>query len=411
MKKFENILLSASVLLAGCSWEPLPPPAPVPADKVFLMYDNIGEWFDNDVAEAGRAVAAGMLRPDERVVVYERVETGNVIYELVKDSSQRSGFAKKTWMQFNPGQYDMLNRETLAAVVSRIRDEIYPEAPHWGFAFGSHGSGWLPKEASMQVRRALGPDDPFAPLWTLPENPLTRYFMSDTRMKLDVVDFADALDRWDWNFMILDDCFMTSIEALYDMRRLAEYIIASPTEIMDAGFPYDKVVESVFANWTRAGFEEVGRQYVQFYRGYGEYPYGTVAVIETAGLDALAAATRDVVRAENVVRPDAAEANAMQTYEGLTAHVFYDFDQYIALMSQNNPDLYERFAEQLARVVVYKGHTEHFPTIFPSGRYITPMPVDPDHYSGVSAFIPTEATVSLTGFWEQTPWYKAVYGE
>lgn len=416
--KLRSIYIVLAATLAGCNKEPIPPPCPVPAERVFLMYDNINNDgssrpFTANVNAAGMAVAAGALDPDERVVVYERMSSGNVVYELVRDSSAKNGYSKKDRIKYAAGEFSSLDvAETIAVVVGDIR-ALFPENPAWGLTFGSHGTGWLPEDASLKVRSSVASDDPFAPLWRVRENSLTRYFCGYGQ-NLDVSEFIDALDgnetdKWEWDFIILDDCFMAGIEVFYQMRTLADYIIASPTEIMIDGFPYDRVVESVFSDWTEAGFVQVGAEYVDYYSGLSSYPYGTVAVIRTDQLGALAASVR-AIRLDGYRNPDASAAAAMQTYEGLTTHVFYDFDQYIDYWAQNR-SLYEQFAVQLDRTVLYKGHTDCFPTMYPSGYYLTPLPITTSHYSGVNAFIPTTATDKLTPFWERTEWYKAVYAE
>lgn len=409
MIKGRYLCVSAAIvlLLAGCQWEPLEPPPPAPVERVFFMYDNIDPVnFDADMVEAGKAVAGGALDPAERVVVYARMGSGNVIYELVKDSSVARGYSMRILKKYAAGENSSLDTETIARIVGDVR-AFFPDATQWGFAFGSHGKGWIPKVNPVGLR-SVSAHDSMAELWIEPENDRTRY-LSGYNQKIDISEFVDALDEWSWDFIILDDCFMASVEALYDMRTLTDYIIASPTEIVIYGFPYDRVVTTVFSDWTEEGFKQVGAEFVDYYRNHREEPYGTIAVVKMSGLDALAASVR-AIRLDGYNEPDAETAGNMQTYEGMTTHYYYDFNQYVEYWAQNT-SLYEQFAAQLERTVVYKGHTRMFPTMFPSGRGITPMPIAPEHYSGINAFIPTSATAGLTRDWQQTNWYKAVYGE
>ena len=57
---------------------------------------------------------------------------------------------------------------------------------------------------------------------------------------MDISELAAAIDgsgvRFD--YLLFDACFMSSVEALYDLRRAADYIVASPCEVMAHGFPY-----------------------------------------------------------------------------------------------------------------------------------------------------------------------------
>ncbi len=146
MKTERIVILAALAALAGCSWDhPVTPEVREPAKKVFLMYDNIGDWFEYDVREAGKAVAAGALAPDERVVVSHRNyasssggKSTSTIYELVKDSKASEGYTRNDLKKYADGENESLSKETIAGVVGDVRD-LFPEAEGWGLAFGSHG--------------------------------------------------------------------------------------------------------------------------------------------------------------------------------------------------------------------------------------------------------------------------------
>jgi hypothetical protein len=414
--------LAAAVLplFVGCEqWEPIPPPEPVPAERVFLMYDNINDDnhrpFTLNVNAAGRAVGEGALDADERVVVYERMSSGNVVYELVRDSSNPGGFDKKERKKYVPGVHSSLDTETIAAVVGDVR-ALFPENPDWGFSFGSHGMGWIPKSNSVTISRREGvhfgaTEHPFAELWAERINSPTRFFRGYGQ-NLDISEFVDALGRWHWDFMILDDCFMASVETLYDMRTLADYIIASPTEIMIEGFPYDRVVRTVFAEWSEAGFAGIGKEFVDYYAGRsGDVPCGTVAVVKASEMDALAETVRKLnLRTGELV--SAKDVEGIQFYEGFStpAHVFYDLDDYLSrLRGTTTPADYNAFKAQLGRTVIYAGHTPEFYSAFPKGSHGSYIPVE--HYSGLAVFIPWSGTIPLIDMYWQTDWYKYVYAD
>ncbi len=284
MREFSRYILAVLVsvlLLAGCSSEPLPPPVPPSAKRVLLMYDNIdnpGGYFTRNVRDAGKAVAAGALDPGERVVVFHRgynaegyTGARSVVYELVKDASQPEGFRREMLKVYDSGVNDDLSTEVIAAVVDDIRTAV--PAPHYGFAFGSHGMGWIPKtDVPIPSRAGKAPvaatEYPLAELMAESESPLTRFFRGYGE-NLDISEFIDGLDEWPWDFMLLDDCFMASAETLYEMRMLADYFIASPTEIMIYGFPYEKVVSILFSDWERdleSSLADVAEAFVEAYR-------------------------------------------------------------------------------------------------------------------------------------------------
>jgi hypothetical protein len=411
-------VMLSSVLLVGCPKPTPPPPPPVPAERVLLMYDNIGSDFADDVKEAGAAVADGALGKEERVVVFhrkysipERAETASVVYELVADKTAEEGFSRKMLKQYGPNENDDLSPEVIASVVGDAR-RLVP-ADHYGLAFGSHGKGWMPSIYGNQVMRyGIGDklqEHSYPELWGERENPLTRYLESERGEKIDNSEFVNALDEWSWDFILLDDCFMASVESLYDMRTLADYIIASPAEIYIDGFPYDRVVGSVFSDWSESGFMRTGFEYVDHYRhSVPDFPYGTVAVVKTAELDALALAVKNLRMSgfRDDLNPD---TDNIQSYEGFrNGHVFYDLDHYLECGTLN-PGLLSVFRSQLEKTVVFADHTDRFYSNF--GYRIQH---DITHYSGLSVFVPWSGngnTAILDSPYRQTEWYKFVYGE
>ncbi len=415
------------LILAGCGWEPVPPPEAPPAERVLLMYDNIdnsnGLYFDQNVTAAGKAVANSALDPGERVVVFDRNfrmdsygGARSVIYELVKDASQREGFRREVLKVYNQNENADLSTGVIAAVVGDIRRAV--PAPRYGFAFGSHGMGWIPRSSSATVSRAgkapvAVSQRPFAELWEERESPLTRYFRGYGK-SLDVSEFIDGLDEWPWDFILLDDCFMASAETLYEMRTLADYFIASPTEIIIQGFPYDDVVSILFAGWERnleSSLTDVADAFVEAYRAgtmNPELPYATIAVVKASEMDALA----ESVGRLNLRVDEVTSTTGIQYYEGFSrpGHVFYDFDDYLSrVRGDAMPAEYQTFKAQLERTVIFKDHTGSFYSDFPQGFGGSVVPIT--HFSGLAIFIPWSQTAAWVSDYRQTEWYKAVYAQ
>jgi hypothetical protein len=153
-----------ALALTGCSWEPQEPPVAPPAERVFLMYDNITDpYFNDDVREAGKAVGEGALSSGDRVVVFHRnyhvtdVGSRSVVYELVADSSQPERFRREMLKVYDQGVNAELSTGVIAGVVGDIRRAL--PAPHYALAFGSHGKGWIPKSNTTPISRRGGVPD------------------------------------------------------------------------------------------------------------------------------------------------------------------------------------------------------------------------------------------------------------
>lgn len=414
MKNTYLLLLGAAVLFAGCEKKTMPQPNPPITDsvaRVFIMYDNIGApYFGNDAREAATAVAGGALAQGHHVVVFHKNYTDddpatddserNVIYEIVRDTTVEAGYRIKILKDYDRlmSRFDF---ETVSTVIGDMRGLV--SAEHYGLAFGSHGRGWIPKENNTGLGRRSAPvENPFAALWQIPENPETRY-LAGYGGEMNVSEFADAIDEWDWDFIIFDDCFMASIEAQYEIRHLADYFIASPTEILIQGFPYDRVVKALFRDWN--DMDGVAAGYIAYYDRQSS-PYATVSLIDTSRLEDLARSVRAILASDlwtGVADPDEAD---IQYYEQLDTHVFYDLGDFIRAggITEDDP-LYADFREALDSAVIYAGHTDNFYSKMYSAGEVIPV----RSFSGLSTFIPWSGTEPLMRYYVETPWYEDVY--
>jgi hypothetical protein len=62
---------------------------------------------------------------------------------------------------------------------------------------------------------------------------------------MELADFANAIP-YKLDFIIFDACFMGSVEVCYELKDKAEYIVASPTEILSPGFVYSSMMQHLF---------------------------------------------------------------------------------------------------------------------------------------------------------------------
>jgi hypothetical protein len=399
-----------------------------PRPKTLIFYGNIGQaYFNANVQAAGRAIAAGALAQGHRILVCDEILGSgsaiarNVIYELVRDKEVEEGFVRDTLAVHEGADVRRtLDPADMRFLLSEMR-AMTPEAVSFGLVLGAHGRGWVPKEYSGPMLRkspstptvSAPAADPFAVLWDHSENPKTRY-MGHTVTKggvviqdyrVDIAEFAAAMEGMHWNFMLFDVCLMGNIESLYEMRDIADYFIVSPAEVLIEGFPYTKIVTTLFADgvdWNNSSvYADVAHDYVNYYRNSGQ-PYATISVVDAAQLTGLAEAVRNIrIGGYNAITDE--ELDFIQPYESMSVHTFYDLDEYMRHWAQILPS-YNDFLNQLRRTVVYKESTDNF---YSDLGYSGSEPIS--HYSGLSAFIDAPATGSLTPYYKQTAWYKAVW--
>ena len=77
---------------------------------------------------------------------------------------------------------------------------------------------------------------------------------------------------------------MSQVEVAYELRNAADYLILSPAEIWDKGFPYFKMVKYLLAtDNTKQNAINIAKDFVNFYENEctERIPWATIAVIKT----------------------------------------------------------------------------------------------------------------------------------
>ena len=201
--------------------------------------------------------------------------------------------------------------------------------------------------------------------------------------------------------MLFDACFMSNIETIYELRNSANYIIASPCEIMGRGFPYERTLPFLFKdNGNYTDYDGAAKSYYLYYRD--EYTSssrcGSIAVYDCTEVEALRDATKEVVKSAR----EEYDVESLQTYEGQPHHYFYDFGEWVNVVATDSAAL-AAFSSQLDKTVVAKYTLNSYYTAY--GSYGT-RPINVNVYSGVTTSAPS---ATLNTIWRGTEWYKSIW--
>ena len=362
---------------------------------------DLDSYFGANLEAVKRAVDQNILG-DNRIVCFRRIGGSGssdwAISEIYYDRAKGCADSRvlKRYEAPDLSQMELF----LSDMVGLVPAETY------GLVLGGHGSGWLPKSIGSGWSTSYSAAG--AKLHGNYENPFgeapredalpTRYFGERTVM-FDLEDISAAMQAVgvEFEYMLFDDCFMSNIESLYALRDAADYIIASPCEIMAAGFPYKTVIPCIFADGG-PDLKGVCRAFYDYYMYEYSYHSACVALTCCSQLEALAEAYAALVAgATNEV-----DQSTLQYYEGLARHLFYDFGQYAELLSADTW-LYKRFEEQfdLAFPPECRFNTPSFYSAF-GGRYM----IDIDYYSGVTTSEPADRNIEAN---RATEWYRATH--
>lgn len=389
--------------------------SPATAPRTMLLYmpgRSLLSFYNNNIDGIRRAVSA-QVPGDGRILVCYQPEGHQtaVLQEVRYDFASEDGSVVETLKEY--ASFTASAPQSLAEMFADVAE--YAPAEEYGLIVGCHGKAWVPTIAGslyasgMQLGTQPGGAAVSDNLWQpLPDAKPTRSF-GDTGYEIDIADFAAVIEALPYRFdyLIFDACFMANIETLYDLRAGFDYIVASPCEIMAAGFPYDRTVPYLFTG-ERIGdrLTQVCRAFWDFYQNdWQSVPYneqsGCISLCVTAALDGRDGrpGLDDVTRRLYAAARQTFDLNTLQSYEGLATHLFYDLGHYVSLSCVDAALLDEfrmRFDE--AFPAESRLNTPSFYSAY-NGR-LNPI----TSYSGVSTSKPAQR---LQEYYEQTAWDQA----
>lgn len=387
---------------------------PVTAPQTVLLYmpgRTLNTFYKRNIEGIRKAVSA-RVPGDGRMLVCWQPESlyEAELYEISYD------YATQESRTVLLKSYPRFSADNTASVAGMLADiETFAPAARYGLIIGCHGKAWIPASEGAMSSYSLRPDrtDEEAG-WPAPAPGalVTRSF-GDARNELDIDQLSQAFRSLNYRFdyLLFDACFMASIETIYDLREAVDYYIASPCEIMGAGFPYDRTLPYLFAQDGAA--YDLQRVCEEFYRFYND-DWQSIEGNARSGCISLAvlseiAPLAEVVRRINESGLQAFDPAALQYYEGMGTHLFYDLGHYVALACDDTA-LRTDFAAQLDKAFppACRLATPAFYSVY--NPYKAPGPgtgMHPvKHYSGVNT---SELSSKYADAHKQTAWYLATH--
>lgn len=295
-----------------------------------------------------------------------------------------------TWMSREHGvrlwrRYTRDQDSTDSLTMQRTLEELARAFParHYGLVLWSHASGWIPR------RKTFGIDN----------NRNSAYSNNGSQMEIPtlrgVLEHLPHLD-----FILFDACMMQGVEVAHELRHTADYLIGSPSEIPGNGAPYDHIMLPMM----QGDAVGIAEEYFQYYsKGKGV----ALSVVDCHRMDSLAQFTAPLV--DSLWRGRACvPTEGVQRYTTFDTSLHRPEAQDIrGMMRSLLPDsLFLPWESMLLRTVVWHKATSYWDSVY-SG-YEHHNLTDPNHYSGLSMFVPQEKYEPYgwnTAF-RQTSWYQ-----
>lgn len=384
--------------------------SPTVAPQTVVMYlpwsGNLYTHFLQNIEDVKKAVAGNILHDSRLLLFLQTSTTKGTLSELYYDNGECRETELRTYEDL-----DVTQAETITGIFDYIKQTA--PAERYGITIGSHGMAWIPASGSgrsaADAKAGTEPAATTAPEkwhweYVSPDGQFTRWFGDGGSRCTNTTTFAEAITAAGirFEYILFDDCFMSSIEVAYDLRKITRHLIASPCEVMAYGYPYDLVMPYLFTDGgTEYDLDGVCRSFYEFYEQYEapKYNCGAIAVTVCGQVEQMAEVMRLINNASPAYIPD--PEKPLQQYEYLYAPTrFFDLADYVYQLCDDTA-LLKEFDEQLARTVPerYRLHTEYF---YSGGK----RPITT--YSGISTSAPSTSGIVVNNI-QHTGWYKATH--
>jgi Clostripain family. len=378
MKKLFLLLLGIIVFSACHHDDPTPSAATNRTVLVYMIADNsltsnVEANIDSMMSGYKTAKVTGNL-----LIYLDDTSKSPVLYKLKKNSN---GTVTKETVK-NYSEQNSVDVSVMKGILSDVYTS-YP-ADSYGLVLWSHGYSWVPSPTTKTIStRWFGQDQS-----TSTQGDVTHY--------MDIPDLATALSGAPHlDFIMFDACLMSGVEVAYELKDHTDYLIASPTEVITDGFPYDQIIEPMFS--TEKNYQKIASSFFDYYNAMsGEYKSATIAITKCSEMDNLAAATKKIIGA-HASEVSTFVSSGIQLYdrENANNHFAYDFGHIIQSIA--TPTEWTTFQKQLNATVVYKATTDYFIN----------LPIDSNHFSGLGAYIPKATQTTYNSFFKTLSWYNA----
>lgn len=411
-------MVAVGLLALACEPKPyIPKPPQGTADHTVIMYlagnNNLESYLEDNIRDVISSVDVSTPSDNGRIVIYfrPRPSSGDPMLLQVYYDKKLAAVQCDTLRTY-PATMSSSDPETLRKVVADAK--VAAPAKEYSMIFGSHATGWFTEECMLRgsLTRPLSigfssPND--GSFWKQHGDEITRTFGMDGKITyegatiddpgMNITEMARALSGTKFRALIFDACFMASVEAVYDLRNVADYVIASSAEIMGRGMPYDLVLKYLFTSGgTEGNLMKYCSEYMRYYKELASgRKSGTISLVDCSKMEALATAVAKVEQGglNEVNKYD------VQAFELLDESQFFDMEHFYDLAAKDR-SAYAAMQNALTDCVVYKGYT---PTVFSAFGYGV---FEVERSCGLTMNIPSATYALFRSEWLKTAWARRI---
>ena len=427
--------LVSLLALTGCDGDDVVVLESGEVEHTLVMYLLANNNLETSIYKNALDAEEGMVgaSPSTRLVIYLDRRDETVLYEVrylpYGEGGEHIRYCKE--LKRYPEQ-----TSTTPEVMRGVLEDVKRLAPSrsYGLVMSGHGTGWFPKPSSGtsydQQKVAMRPEYEFNYERLMPETRAMGYdlvqgeggaYERTDESFISSAEILQGLAPIHFEYIIFDACFMSSVEFLYDLRHAADYIVASPVEILGVGLPYAEIVGSLMSRGHDVcAIPDVVKHVYMRDNSFTATKSLALAVVDCSQLERLAEVVAEVYAAARVgdyktTIAEKVDMEQMQVLDRMRPAAFYDLEDYVCALAGEGT-LKERFLEVLNSAVIDVAHTEdiysygYSPDGFSVGYDFIEQKVGGAlDLCGVSTYIPyRDLPVTLSHYFA-TDWAKRIY--
>ena len=398
--KFRWTIILAAVVLAlsscGSDLDPFDDAGPskrgerqgVPGlhfDKLMILYsegyNNLRDDLDNNINQLCQGYIPAKW-DNNAIVVFSHSSLKNsdwvtdmepVVYRIYEHYGE---IVRDTVFRY-PAESISVDKDFMRQVLIDIKDKYPSES--YGMVYTSHGTGWIPKDYRKSEENTVS----LCGIGAEFDGPYASY----TYYQLNIDEFREAIP-YHLDYIVMDACLMGGVEVVYEWRDICDLLVASPGEVLTAGFDYHNMSERLLKG-DKPDVLAVCEDYYNKHKDNGD---ATVGLYECSKITALAQACVPIFEAHRDALATI-KASQVQSFN-YSYRWHFDFRDILVKLGATDEELAPVDAA-LADLVIYKNATEEF-----LGNTI-------NTYSGLSMFLPIDSWPKLTQRYKSTSWNQA----
>ncbi len=327
-----------------------------PVSRTIIVYmvadNNLSDDARNDIVEMQQSAASKYVN----LLVFADLKNENP-YLLKIDATSSE------LIQIYP-ELNSTDPVVLKNILSEIL-EMYP-ADELGLILWSHGTSWMPAGSTL------------------------RSFGDDSGKQMNITELATHLPA-KFDFILFDACLMGAVEVAYELKDNTNYIIASSTETIYEGFPYNRIIPELTK--PTLDLQAVAQHYFDFYDGLSkDYRSATISLIDTRQLPGLADEMHQII-SEHQIDYSSFDWKKVQRLDIYNEQYTFDLLDFVRVSYPHAGII--NFENQLNRAVLYKAHTPQFL-----------LKYDIRTYCGLSCYIPHPNRKDLNAYYKTLKWHQ-----